>query len=142
MKTFTSLFLGLAAAWFLSQPAVARADSISYTGSSYAAIAYSEKTGKYGYSFQQPARSTAETVALRNCKADDAKIVTWARNGFCALAVGDGTAWGIGYSYGDGATNTSAKERALAECQTRGKNSRLLLCVCALSNKVEVFDKE
>lgn len=111
---------------------------IVFDGDTYAAIAYSPSTGKYGYASNYGSRWAAETAALRNCAAKDAQIVTWVNNGFCALAVGDDvSAWGIGYSYGDGATNTYAKQRALLEAQKRTKNARVLLCVCSATLSVE-----
>src|SRR5438128_2653369 len=90
---------------------------IFFRGTTYAAIAYSEKTGEWGYSSGQQTRDIAEELARRNCKADDAKPVAFVRNGFCALAVGENGAWGTGFSYGDGASNTAAKNKALAECE-------------------------
>src|SRR4051812_22619925 len=94
-----------------------RADEvIVFNGSTYAAIAYSPATGNHGYAYNHGSRAAAEAAALRYCKGDDARIVTWVNNGFCALAVGDDqSAWGVGWSFGDGATNTYAKNRALLE---------------------------
>jgi serine/threonine-protein kinase len=122
-------------------------DIIFFTGDSFGAIAYSEKTGKYGYACNKPSRDIAETLARRYCKAqdpkaDDAKVVVWVHNGFCAPAVGDRGAWGIGWSNGNGASNTAAKERALKECARRGKNGRLLLCVCSVKKTAEILDRK
>jgi hypothetical protein len=106
---------------------------IVYDGDTYAAIAYSPTTGKYGYAYNHGSRWAAQTAALRSCKADDARIVTWVHNGFCALALGDDvSAWGIGYSYGDGATNTYAKQRALHECSKRTNGAGIVVCICSV----------
>jgi serine/threonine-protein kinase len=111
---------------------VRAADVIVFDGDSYAAIAYSPSTGAYGYGYNYGSRWSAEAAALRNCKADDARIVTWVNNGFCALAVGDDkSCWGVGWEYGDGATNTAAMRRALQEANKRTTNCRILLCVCS-----------
>lgn len=144
MRTATVISAVLSAIWLsLFTPAAARADDVIYfRGSTYAAIAFSEKTGKWGYSYDQSTRASAESVALKHCKADDAKIVTWVRNGFCALAVGEKGAWGIGYSYGEGATNRAAKATALEECKKRSSSARLVLCVCSVDVKPEIFDKD
>lgn len=118
---------------------------IFFRGDSYAAIAFSEKTGRYGYTYDQMSRDIAEVLARRRCrngdpKVDDAKVVGWVHNGWVALARGDNGAWGVGYSHGNGATNKEAKERALAECRKRGKNAKLVVCVCSLNRKPEVFE--
>lgn len=113
---------------------------IFFRGTSYAAIAYSEETGRYGYNYDSPSRDIAEILARRRCQAKDAKVVAWVRNGFCALALGDGGAWGVGWSDGDGASDATAKKTALANCQQRGKNARLVVCVCSLDRKPEVFE--
>ncbi|OAI46170.1 hypothetical protein AYO44_11790 [Planctomycetaceae bacterium SCGC AG-212-F19] len=106
---------------------------IVFDGDTYAAIAYSPSTGKYGYASNYGSRWSAQNAALRNCPVADAKIVTWVHNGFCALALGDDvSAWGIGYSYGDGATNTNAKQRALNECSKRSNGARIVVCVCSV----------
>ena len=109
----------------------------------YAAIAYSPATGKYGYANDCYSREIAERTALRYCVADDARIVGWVCNGFVALAVGkveaDG-AWGTGISNDARASNTTAKSRALAACKQRDATAKIKLCVCSVKRKVEVFD--
>jgi hypothetical protein len=126
----------------LSPTPTARADEvIVFNGDTYAAIAYSKSTGNYGYAYNHGSRAAAEASALKYCKADDAFIVCWVNNGFCALALGDDReAYGYGYSFGDGATNTSAKNRALLEARRRTTNAHLVLCVCSENVKPEVFN--
>lgn len=83
----------------------------------FAAIAYSPSTGKYGYSYNYRSRVAAEKTALNNLPVADARIVGWVKAGICALALGDDkTSWGVGWSYGNGARTEDAKEAALAEC--------------------------
>lgn len=106
----------------------------------YAAIAYSPKTGKYGYSQGCYSREIAEREARRHCPADDTQIVAWVCNGFCALAVGDDDTWGSGFSNDSRASNSSAKDRALAECRKRGPKARVLICICSVKRKPEVFE--
>ncbi len=116
-----------------------RADLIEFDDDTYAAIAYSPATGKWGYAYDCDSRSSAEEAALSRCKAPDACIVTWVHNGFCALALGDDKShWGVGWSFGDGASNVSARNRALAECRQRTTGARLVLCVCSLDVQQEV----
>jgi len=64
---------------------------------SYAAIAYSESTGQYGYTHGYDDLSAAQNDAVANANADDAKVVVWVENGWAALAVNDGR-WGYGWS--------------------------------------------
>jgi len=142
MKTPIILFAPFVAVVFtLLSPAPSRADVIHVSGDTYAAIAYSEKTGKWGYGYNYSTRRGAEAEALRKCTADDAKIVTWVHNGFCALAVGEKVAWGIGYTYGDGASSRTAKLTAINECKKRSSTAKLLLCICSYDVTPEVFDK-
>lgn len=111
-----------------------RADDVIFDGDTYAAIAYSPATGKYGYAYNFGSRASAEEAAVRNCKADDARIVTWVNNGWCALALGDDrSSWGTGWSFGDGATNTFAKQQPLGECRKRTTGCRVVLCICSLN---------
>ena len=124
----------------LGTAARARCDEvIVFRGDTYAAIAYSPATGNYGYAYNHGSRSSAEAAALRNCNGDDARIVTWVHNGFCALALGDDRSkWGVGWSFGDGATNTYARRRALQECAKQTTNSRILICVCSTNVRPEI----
>lgn len=105
---------------------------------SFAAIAYSRETGKYGYASECKTRDDAEREALRHCDVHDARIVGWVHNGFCALAVGDHGAWGTGWSAGKEATRAVAEERALAQCRKRSDKARLLTCVCSSRREPEV----
>ena len=108
-----------AVAFLLTAPAAARADD------AYAAIAYSPKTGAYGYGDKFDSRKAAEQKALAECKADDAQIIVWCVNNWCALAVGDNNAYGYGYNKdGDAACKTT-----LAECSKHGANSHIVICV-------------
>lgn len=141
MKRVFAIFgmLVLTTAAFLAFPAPGRSDVIVNNGDTYAAIAYSPSTGTHGYSYNYGSRSSAESAALRNCKAADARIVTWVHNGFCALAVGDDkSCWGTGWSYGDGATNIYARNRALENCRNRTTGARIVLCICSANVAPEV----
>jgi serine/threonine-protein kinase len=141
MKSMRIAVVLFALSWALLMglcPSV-RSDVIYFDGDTYAAIAYSPTTGNFGYAYNYGSRWAAERAALRNCKAKDAKIVTWVSNGFCALALGDDkSAWGVGWSYGQGATNTYAKKQALMQCGKRTKNARLVVCVCSVNVKPEL----
>ena len=87
-------------------------------------------------------RSSAERAALKKCDADDARIVCWVNNGFCALAVSeDGSGWGTGWSYGDGATNRYAEYAVDRPVKFQEVFSTLYRNVGLDGRKVRVFDK-
>jgi len=80
-----------AAAFVLTAPATARADD------TYAAIAFSAKTGDVSFNVGvQFSREKAEHSALANCKGDDARVVGWVKNGWCAVAIGRNNLYAIG----------------------------------------------
>ena len=119
----------LAAASVFAAIARASDSTIEIDGRSYAAIAYSPATGKYGYAYDHRSRSAAEKAALEKCGAEDARIACWVNRGFCALALGDDkTCWGVGWQYGGGSSNTDAKKTALKECEN-GQPVLTLRCV-------------
>ncbi len=89
-------------------PTEARAD-----GNWYSAIAYSPSTGAYGYSYNCRSLAEAKQLALSYCDYEDARIVVWVRNGWCALAVGDDGAYGYAWA----STQYEARRLALAYCQ-------------------------
>ncbi len=106
------------------------ADVIDIDEASFAAIAYSPATGEFRYACGYGSRGSAERAALGACKAQDARIVCWVNNGFCALALGnDQKYWGVGWSYGDGASTTEAVRFALQECNRRTTAARIVLCL-------------
>lgn len=135
MKTLQvlALVLVLPVTSLLSSVAPARSDTIYLDGQTYAAIAYSPSTGKYGYGNGYRSRYAAEREALRQCPESDAKVVGWVCNGFLALAVGDDNAYGTGYSFNAGATNGAAMNNAMAECRKHtSKNPHILICICSV----------
>jgi hypothetical protein len=102
-------------------PAQADESDNNYWG----AIAYSQTTGKWGYSRHWLSEVNARRVARDNCKAEDAKVVLVVGNYWCALALGDDvTAYGTGYSK----DADEAKKFALAECKKRTTNCKVVLC--------------
>jgi len=116
----------------------ASAQSLHVSSDSYAAIAYSPETGFFGYSYNDGSRWAAEKAALKRCQGSDARIVCWVNRGFCVLALGDDkSCWGAGWSYGDGASNTEAINRALTECRRRTTGARLILCLVSDGQYVE-----
>ena len=106
-------------------PSVARAQN-GY----YAAIAYSQSTGKIGSTARQArTEQHAKQLALANCGAPDAKVFTWARDQWVAIAVIDNVIGTAGFARGLSADE--AQRKALAEVQKRakGRACRVSLCV-------------
>ena len=111
--------LASAAAFFMAPRALADDDD------KFAAIAFSQATGSYGYGYGFDTRGDAEKEALAQCSGDDSQVVVWVKNGWAALAVGDDNAYGYGWAADLG----TARKTALAECRKRTTNSRVVICV-------------
>lgn len=116
MKTLHAFAVVVALAAFGGTASAQAIDS-----SRYAAVAYSMKTGKFGYGYDQPSRIAAERRALAECAADDAEVVTWTRFGYIVLLIAEGNAYGVGEVHGAGASAADAYERALAQLRKHTK---------------------
>jgi uncharacterized protein DUF4189 len=140
MKTLRNLLVlsALALVCVLTDTPRAGADEIDFD--TYAAIAYSPSTGKYGYAYNYGSRYAAERAALAHCPEADAEIVGWVKAGWLALAIGDDNAYGVGWEYGEGATNTDAKRRAYNQCAARTTNPKVVLCICSGNIDPEVIE--
>ena len=71
---------------------------VTVANADYAAIAYSPKTGKWGYAFGSYSLGTVQRNALNRCGAFDAQIAVWVENGWCALAQDANGHYGWGWS--------------------------------------------
>ena len=92
----------------------------------YAAIAYSESTGRVGYQFNTYRLEDAEQAALYRCGAYDCNVKVWVRNGCASLArATNGT---LGWSW---STSLSiAQSQSLYECSLRGHSCGVLAWAC------------
>jgi hypothetical protein len=115
-RVFLFLFIALA---LVIGPALQAADT-------YAAIAYSPKSGRYGYGKGYPSKSQAIARALRECGSRNART-NWCRNAWIALALSDSSPGGWGSSWGS--TADAARSGALAECRARNPDARVVICV-------------
>jgi hypothetical protein len=98
----------------------------------YAAVAYSQKTGNYGYGYDQPSRAAAERRALAECKGDDAEIVTWTQFGYIVLLIAEDNAYGVGEVHGAGVSSADAYRRALAQLRKHtAKKISTVVIVCS-----------
>jgi len=99
----------------------------------FAAIAYSKSTGQWGYGYQHGSVGDANREAIRQCKAPDAAVICWAKNGwYCAFADGPKS-----YAGASAATAAEAKEKALKEANSISPGARIILCIGGLPQKVE-----
>lgn len=127
----TALVLSSLALALLLLPAPqARADVV-IDFNTYAAVAYSKTTGKYGYAWNYGSRPAAERAALARCPAEDARIIVWVKGGWLAVAIGENNAYGYGFSHGVGSTNGEARRRAVAECLQRARRVTTIICLCS-----------
>jgi hypothetical protein len=110
-------------------PTALAADAAAQSGY-FASIAYSQSTGRVGYSARQArTRNQADALAIRMCASPDAKVFMWARDQWVAAAVVDGHVGTAGF--GRGMSAEEAQRNALAEAAKRAKNNgyRVVLCV-------------
>src|ERR1700716_1848135 len=97
-------------------------------GDRYAAIAYSPKTGRWGYGANYATKSEAIARARRECGRPDART-NWCRNAWIALAVSDQSPGGWGSAWGE--TAAEAKAAAMRECLARNPDPHIVACVSA-----------
>ena len=81
------------------------------SGDLYAAIAYSPSTGNYASTTKAGSQEEAQTACLNACNADDAVVVTWCKNAFCA---GSRQRWFVWRAWAN--TQADAESQALAAC--------------------------
>lgn len=112
----------LAAAAFSAMPTTAQA-------AGFGAIAYSPFTGHWGWSRNYESRSTAEHVALLECRVRSSRgcrVAVHFRNACGALAIGpDG--WGTGW----GVTRARAQSEARGVCGQHSRACTIRMTVCS-----------
>ena len=93
---------------------------------SYAAIAYSTWTGRFGVALG-PTLRHAESAALRYCRAADCHVAVWGHNTCIGLAAGwDRTRYG--WAYGPNAWDV--RNRAVLNCNLQTAGCRLISWAC------------
>jgi hypothetical protein len=125
---FVVLALILGSLAVVEPPATAKADTIVVEVDTYAAIAYSPSTGKWGTGQGYPWLNRARERALAECDADDARIIGWVENGFIALALGDDVG---AYGYGSSSNSATARAIALRECAKRTTGAHVVVVKCS-----------
>lgn len=92
----------------------------------FAAIAYSKSTSKWGYSSRKQSQKQAELDVIRSCGAPDAELLVWSRDSyFCALAKGPPGSYGGG----TGESLREAEAAALKKAATRGPGSKIIFFI-------------
>lgn len=107
----------------------------------FASIAYSQSTGKIGFSARQArTKPAADALALRMCASADAKVWMWARDQWVAVAVVDGQRGSAGFGRGDSAAE--AQQKALDECGKRAKGGDCRVALCVHSGGQRLRDED
>jgi hypothetical protein len=95
----------------------------------YGAIAYSRRTGHYGYWKGAESQAGAERHALDACARRDCKIEVWFRNSCGALATGEGGQV-VGWAHDNNLRE--AEEQAVRACRNEGGHRcKVLISSCA-----------
>lgn len=113
------------AVWCLLAVSFALTASPALAGS-YAAIAFDEDNGRYGYGKAYKTRAAAEEKALEECGGRHAKIVMWAHEGVIALAIGDRRgSWGTGRDN----RRKAAQNQAVDNCNEHTENAHVVITI-------------
>ncbi len=119
-----------AAAWALVIAFAATASIAvpAQAANNHGAIAFSQRTGAHGYSFDFPTKRAAQNRALQECAkyGGGCKIATWFMNNCGALAVGNGNGWGADWA----PTRRQAENLALQRCNSVAGNCWIRRWVC------------
>jgi len=92
----------------------------------FAAIAYSPKTGKWGYGCNYPTKAEAIARAKSECGSKDART-NWCKNAWISLAISDNSRGGWGSAWGE--TREEAQAAARKECLARNPDARVVITV-------------
>jgi hypothetical protein len=98
-----------------------------------AAIAFSQSTGKIGYTAREArTEQHAKMLALRSAGAPDAKVWMWAQNEWVAIAVSDDNRGTAGFAHARSADE--AQRMALRQCQRLAKGGACTVKLCVHSS--------
>ncbi|MEY2488722.1 MAG: hypothetical protein QOC70_664 [Verrucomicrobiota bacterium] len=107
--------------------ALAAGPALHAAGDTYAAVAFSPSTGRWGYGNGYPTKAEAIARARRECgRHRDAKT-NWCKNSWIALAVSNQSSGGWGSAWGE--TEAAARAAAMAECLSRNPDAHVVICV-------------
>jgi serine/threonine-protein kinase len=114
--------MGAALLAIVSAPSAAADDT-------WGAIALSQSSGAIGYSYRHAYEDDAGYDAVNRCSAHarDCKVVVTFVNACGAVAYGRGGGYGVAWN----ANAKAAQRRAMAECQARTRQCRILRWQCS-----------
>ena len=98
----------------------------SAAAETYAAIAFSQANGYFGYANRYDTQDGAEERALQEC-GESCEIVIWARDSCAALFVGSGYGYGVAWA----ANEKESVQNAAVECDARTTDCELKAAVCS-----------
>jgi uncharacterized protein DUF4189 len=98
----------------------------SVAAETYAAIAFSQANGYFGYANRYDTQDGAEERALQEC-GESCEIVIWARDSCAALFVGSGYGYGVAWSTDEDETVQNASD----ECEANTTECELKAMVCS-----------
>ena len=94
-------------------------------GNNFGAIAFSQTSGRVGYSYDYAASDDAARSAVNSC-GQDCSVVLWFGNACGALAVGSGRGYGSGWA----GNQADAENIAMNNCSANTSNCQIAQWVC------------
>ncbi|KJS16732.1 MAG: hypothetical protein VR78_06945 [Hoeflea sp. BRH_c9] len=93
----------------------------------FGAIAFSQTTGAYGYSFDMGSRRDAETRAMRECRSrsKNCQVAIWFKNACGSVAIG-ANGWGSAWA----GTRANAERAARNNCSKHTSGCKVLAWSC------------
>jgi uncharacterized protein DUF4189 len=93
----------------------------------FGAIAFSQATGGYGYSYDHATRSQAESRAMAECRSRNrgCKVAIWFKNACGAVATGS-NGWGSAWA----GSRDGAERAAIGYCRQHTNNCQVLAWTC------------
>jgi hypothetical protein len=140
MKALVAAFV-LSALTLGFLPSPIKAEEKKIDPEKFGALAYSPKTGKYGFSWNQKTQEEAEKAAIAEVKEDDAKSLTWVQFGWAVLAITTDNGYGYEAVHGEGASESEAVEKAITQLRKFSKEKiKTIVIVCSGDVKPKVLD--
>lgn len=115
----------------------AQAGDIPHSPFSNAAIAYSDSTKRYAWSFGYFPQANADKAALKLLGEKDGRIIGWAQGGWlCFVRTADGS-WGVANDVGPGSSNKGAYDDAVKVLRTVSRDEVVEYVIVCTSGAVK-----
>ncbi|MEL7429205.1 MAG: DUF4189 domain-containing protein [Pseudomonadota bacterium] len=127
---FCSLFLGSSFVLLAHASSGSQAGKRKATETTYASIAYSKKTGAYGYALNKSSKGEARRVAKSECAkhARDCRSVAWTKLACVSLVTDVGGGYGASFGSNKGIANRDAMKKCSK--YPSNKECKPLFAVC------------